>query len=428
MYNLFNLHNGEEQKEKVLANVKSSIAFAGSNVWILACAILIASVGLNVNSTAVVIGAMLISPLMGPIVGAGFALGMYDFDLMRKSLKNLLISTLIGLVVSFVYFLLSPFKEAQSEILARTSPNIYDVLIAFFGGLVGVIAITRVEKGNPIPGVAIATALMPPLCTAGYGLATGKFAFFGGAMFLYTINCVFICIATYAIVKFLKYPSVGFVDKKQEVRVRNWITVITILMIAPSIFFAYRFIQQQRFQEKVKSYVNKEFESKGNTIVYQKTTYSTTQPRKIELAFLTRKFTSKQIAEENKKLNEFGLPNTILVIRQDSAFLADASQQKIASNEIQNSNNLVISELNKKLEKYTFETENIYKEASAIIPELKTLSVAKSQTFSQGDSLKIIPVALYETETPLNKQRQDILRNWLKAKLKVDTIEIFNRK
>ena len=122
-----------------------------------------------------------------------------------------------------------------------------------------------------------------------------------------------------------------------------------------------------------------------------------------------------------------GLPNTILVIRQDSAFLADASQQKMASNEIQNSNNLVISELNKKLEQYTFETENIYKEASAIIPELKTLSVAKSQTFSQGDSLKIIPVALYETETPLNKQRQDIFRNWLKAKLKVDTIEIFKK-
>ena len=122
-----------------------------------------------------------------------------------------------------------------------------------------------------------------------------------------------------------------------------------------------------------------------------------------------------------------GLPNTLLVIRQDSAFLADASQQKMANNEIQNSNNLVISELNKKLEQYTFETENIYKEASAIIPELKTLSVAKSQTFSQGDSLKIIPVALYETETPLNKQRQDIFRNWLKAKLKVDTIEIFKK-
>ena len=189
MNNIFNLQNGEEDKQKVLANVKKNISFSGSNLWILACAIMVASVGLNVNSTAVVIGAMLISPLMGPIIGAGFALGMFDFQLLRRSLKNLLLSTVVGLVVSFLYFLLSPYKEAQSEIISRTAPNIYDVLIAFSGGLVGVIAVTRVEKGNPIPGVAIATALMPPLCTAGYGLATGYFVYFGGAMFLYTINC-----------------------------------------------------------------------------------------------------------------------------------------------------------------------------------------------------------------------------------------------
>ena len=303
MNNYFNLQVGEEEKEKVLANIHSSISFSGANVWILACAILIASVGLNVNSTAVVIGAMLISPLMAPIVGAGFSLAMFDFALLRKSLKNLLISTVVGLLVSFIYFSLSPFKEAQSEILSRTSPNIYDVLIAFFGGLVGVIAVTRVEKGNPIPGVAIATALMPPLCTAGYGLATGNFAFFGGALFLYAINCVFICIATYLIVKVLKYPAVGFVDAKREKNVRNWITAITILMILPSIFFAYQFIQQQRFQEKVKLYVQQEFESKGNTIVYQKTNYTSPATlRTIELAFLNKKFTAKQIEEENQKL------------------------------------------------------------------------------------------------------------------------------
>jgi len=163
----FDLHQGEDRKEAVLENVVSNISFRGANAWILACAIVVASVGLNVNSTTVIIGAMLISPLMGPIVGAGFALGTFDFPLLKKSLKNLLIATLISLVVSFIYFLLSPFKEAQSELLARTSPNIYDVMIALFGGLVGVIAITRVDKGNPIPGVAIATALMPPLCTAG---------------------------------------------------------------------------------------------------------------------------------------------------------------------------------------------------------------------------------------------------------------------
>ncbi|MFN3300903.1 MAG: DUF389 domain-containing protein, partial [Sediminibacterium sp.] len=160
------LHNGEEEKAKVLENVVSNISFRGANLWILACAIVVASVGLNVNSTAVIIGAMLISPLMGPIVGAGFALGTYDFVILKKSAKNLLIATVVSLLVSTIYFFISPFKDAQSELLARTSPNIYDVLIAFFGGLVGVIATTRAEKGNPIPGVAIATALMPPLCTA----------------------------------------------------------------------------------------------------------------------------------------------------------------------------------------------------------------------------------------------------------------------
>ena len=166
-FHLISLNQGEEDRRKVLANVTSNISFRGANLWILACAIVIASIGLNVNSPAVIIGAMLISPLMGPIVGAGFGLGVFDFGLLRKSLKNLLIATLVSLTVATVYFLLSPFKETQSELLARTSPNIYDILIAFFGGLVGVIAITRVEKGNPIPGVAIPTAHMPPHSTAG---------------------------------------------------------------------------------------------------------------------------------------------------------------------------------------------------------------------------------------------------------------------
>lgn len=428
MNNYFNLQVGEEEKEKVLTNIYSSISFSGANVWILACAILIASVGLNVNSTAVVIGAMLISPLMAPIVGAGFSLAMFDFALLRKSLKNLLISTLVGLLVSFIYFSLSPFKEAQSEILSRTSPNIYDVLIAFFGGLVGVIAVTRVEKGNPIPGVAIATALMPPLCTAGYGLATGNFAFFGGALFLYTINCVFICIATYLIVKVLKYPAVGFVDAKREKNVRNWITVITILMILPSIFFAYQFIQQQRFQEKVKLYVQQEFESKGSTIVYQKTNYTSPATlRTIELAFLNKKFTAKQIDEENQKLKRLGLLNTKLIIRQDSTFLADVSSKKIANNEVDNNNSKLISDLNSKVERYSFQTENLYKEASSIFPELTSISVAKQEIFSKTDSTKVIPVGFYQSEKPFTKDNQETLRKWLQAKLKVDTIEIYQR-
>lgn len=428
MNNYFNLHQGEEQREKVLENVKSSIAFSGSNVWILACAIMIASVGLNLNSTAVVIGAMLISPLMGPIVGAGFALAMFDFTLLRKSLKNLLISTIIGLLVSFIYFSLSPYKDAQSEILSRTSPNIYDVLIAFFGGLVGVIAVTRVEKGNPIPGVAIATALMPPLCTAGYGLATGNFSFFGGALFLYTINCVFICIATYLIVNFLKYPAVGFVDEIRERRVRNWITIITVLMILPSIFFAYQFIQKQRFQAKVKLYVQQEFETRGNTIVYQKTNYSSADaPNSIELAFLNRKFTSREIKEENKKLEQLGLRNTRLIIRQDSAFLADVSTKKIANNEVDHSQAKLIAELNAKVDRYTFQTDNLYEEARAIFPALSSVSVAKQEIFGNTDSIKVIPVGFYQTEKVLPKTDEETLRKWLQAKLKVDTLEIYRR-
>ncbi|QFG53926.1 DUF389 domain-containing protein [Chryseobacterium sp.] len=426
MNNIFNLQNGEEDKQKVLANVKKNISFSGSNLWILACAIMVASVGLNVNSTAVVIGAMLISPLMGPIIGAGFALGMFDFQLLRRSLKNLLLSTVVGLVVSFLYFLLSPYKEAQSEIISRTAPNIYDVLIAFSGGLVGVIAVTRVEKGNPIPGVAIATALMPPLCTAGYGLATGNFVYFGGAMFLYSINCVFICIATYSIVKFLKYPAVEVVDKKKSDRIRIWISVIVALMIIPSIFFAYRFVTKQNYEVKVDQFLTREFEEKGNTIVYKKTSYYTI-PKTIELAFLTRKFSTQQIAEINKKLKDYKIEGTKVIIRQDSAFLANATLTKSDINEVEDKSTAIIAELKNKVSKYSFDTQNIYPEARSILPAIKSISVAKQEIFNNTDSTKIIPVALYQSSEALTEPQVKTLRQWLKVKLKVDTLEIYRR-
>lgn len=427
MNNIFNLHNGEEDKEKVLATVKSNLSFSGPNLWILACAILVASVGLNVNSTAVVIGAMLISPLMGPIVGAGFALGMFDFTLLRKSLKNLLLSTIIGLLVSFLYFLLSPYKEANSEIISRTAPNIYDVLIAFFGGLVGVIAVTRVEKGNPIPGVAIATALMPPLCTAGYGLATGNFAYFGGALFLYTINCVFICIATYGIVKFLKYPAAEYVDQKKSKKIKIWMSLIVVLMIIPSIFFAYRFVDQQNYDGKVKNFLAKEFEEKGNTIIYKKTSYSSV-PKKIELAFLTRKFNAEQIKELNTKLKDYKIENTQIIIRQDSAFLANAAKTTESANEITSQSSAIITELNRQINRYSFKTDNIFPEAQSIFPEISTISVAKQEIFNRTDSTQILPVAFYEASKTLSSEEQNTLRNWLKVKLKVDTLEIYQRK
>ncbi|MGV8915066.1 MAG: DUF389 domain-containing protein [Kaistella sp.] len=426
MNNIFNLHNGEEDKQKVLATVKKNISFSGSNLWILACAIMVASVGLNVNSTAVVIGAMLISPLMGPIVGAGFALGMFDFQLLRKSLKNLLLSTVVGLLVSFLYFFLSPYKEAHSEIISRTAPNIYDVLIAFSGGLVGVIAVTRVEKGNPIPGVAIATALMPPLCTAGYGLATGNFVYFGGAMFLYTINCVFICIATYAIVKFLNYPAVEFVDKKKSDKIRVWISIIVALMIIPSVFFAYRFVTKQNYELKVDQFLTSEFDEKGNTIVYKKTSYYTS-PKKIELAFLTRKFSAQQIKEINEKLKDYKIEGTQVIIRQDSAFLANATLTKSDANEVVDQSTAIIAELKNKVNKHSFETQNLFPEANSILPAIQSISVAKQEIFNKTDSTKIIPVAFYESTELLTVPQIQTLRQWLKVKLKVDTLEIYKR-
>lgn len=239
---------GEDGRAKTLEAVRKNITFRGGNLWILACAITIASVGLSINSTAIIIGAMLISPLMGPIVGAGFALGIYDFSLFKKSLKNLLIATMVSLVVSTLYFYLSPFKDVQSELLDKTSPNIYDILISFFGGVVGVIAITRSEKENPISGVAIATALMPPLCTAGYGIATAQWTFFLGAFYLYCINCVFIGIATFLIIKYLNYSAVKQVDEKHQKRVKYIIAFLITVMLLPSSYLAYSLYREQQIK------------------------------------------------------------------------------------------------------------------------------------------------------------------------------------
>lgn len=423
---LFNLRNGEESKDTVLKNIRANISFSGSNFWILVCAIIVASVGLNVNSTAVVIGAMLISPLMGPIVGAGFALGIYDFSLLKKSLFNLFIATIASLLVATVYFFLSPYKEAQSELLSRTSPNIYDVLVAFFGGLVGVIAATRVEKGNPIPGVAIATALMPPLCTAGYGLAIGNINFFGGALFLYIINCTFICIATYAVVKYLGYPIVHQINEKQEKRVKWIISTIVLAMIVPSIFFAYNFLKEQQFKKTVQAFIHKEFEEKGNTVVYQKTTY-TGNPKKIELAFLSRKFNATQIKELTDKLPSYHLDNTVLLIRQDSAFLAENKARMDAENEKSRKDEAIISELQLQVSTYRLNTENIYPEAKAIFPNLDAISIGRQQVYVSEDSMYLMPVVSYKMSRPMAASEEKKLQQWLIAKLRVDTLELYKR-
>ncbi|HRG60002.1 MAG TPA: TIGR00341 family protein [Bacteroidia bacterium] len=431
LFNLFDLHQGEDDKGKTLQNVKSNISFSGANLWILACAILVASVGLNVNSTAVIIGAMLISPLMGPIIAAGFALGIYDFQLLKRALKNLLIATIVSLTVSTVYFYLSPFKEVHSELLARTSPNIFDIFIAFFGGLVGVIAVTRVEKGNPIPGVAIATALMPPLCTAGYGLATGQYSYFFGAFFLYCINCVFICIATYAIVKFLKYPSKEQVNIKHQKQIKYSITLLITLMMLPGIYFAYTLYKQQEYTQAINNFIEKELIENGSTIIYKKTNLRGNN-KSLELAFLSQRFSQYQIDSLNSRLKDYGISDTKIIVRQDSLQNIQKLRKSIL-NEIQGANIVLeqneskIKMLEAQIARNTYDNMQIFKEANAIFPSLQTLSIANHNFFDDKNGKLIIPVLIYKTQKDLSKWDRVRFENWLKQRLVVDSVLILEK-
>lgn len=410
----FNLHTGEDKKENVLENVVNNISFRGANLWILACAIVIASVGLNVNSTAVIIGAMLISPLMSPIVGAGFALGVYDFPLLKKSLKNLLIATFVSLLVSFLYFTLSPFKDAQSELLARTSPNIYDVLIAFFGGLVGVIAITRVEKGNPIPGVAIATALMPPLCTAGYGLAIGNLSYFAGALYLYMINCFFICLSTFIIVKYLNYPKVNFVDANREKKITRVISLIILVLIIPSVYFAYTLLEQKQYSQKVNKFIQTAFTDKGYTVVFERTNYNS-NPKKLELAFLIKKFSKEEVDRIKREMEDYGIKNTELVIRQDNNDLkADILNEINKKEQNLSEKDIRIKQLNAELNKYQMNTPNLQENIKILFPQITSYSIGVQNKIITADSAINTISLIYIADKKLSEEEFIKLQNWMK--------------
>ena len=423
LFDFISLHQGEEKRESVLENIKQSISFRGSNLWILACAIVIASVGLNVNSTAVVIGAMLISPLMGPIVGAGFALAVFDFELLKRCGKNLLIATIVSLVVSAIYFFISPFKDAQPELLARISPTIYDVLIAFFGGLVGVIALTRVEKGNPIPGVAIATALMPPLCTAGYGLAMGNYSYFFGAFYLYSINCFFICIATYFIVRYLKYTPVQFKNIRFEKQIRYGISFLLLLMIVPSFYLAYNLLKEKQFNDNVSKFIENEFTANGYTIIFKEIKYNTS-PKKIELAFLSKRFSNEEEKQLNHRLNQYQIFNTSLIFKQGTQDLKKEILNELGTqNKALSEKDIIINNLQNEIKEFKFDDTETYKEIGILFPEAKNVSIGKFLLFPNSDSAKIETVVLFH-----HQEKEEIdtlkLKKWLIQKLSTNNIKL----
>jgi uncharacterized hydrophobic protein (TIGR00271 family) len=313
---LFSLHL-DTDIEGTIDGIKRSIDFRGENVWALVFAIFIASIGLNVNSTAVIIGAMLISPLMGPIIGVGFALGTNDVETFRRSLRSLAVMVAIGLLTSALYFLATPLKEAQSELLARTQPTIYDVLIALFGGATGIVAGTRKERGNAIPGVAIATALMPPLCTAGYGLATFQWSYFFGAFYLFLINSVFIALATLVFVHYLHFPKHPYLDPAQERRARQVVTWVAILTILPSVYIAWGVVQEAVFRGRATRFIEENLDYENRIVVNSEMQYRRTGSQ-IEVTLVGEPLPQDTVEALRGRLAAYQLGAAHLTIRQST--------------------------------------------------------------------------------------------------------------
>lgn len=312
---LFNLHEDKEREDRTIAEIRKGVEFRGANLWILLFAILIASIGLNVNSTAVIIGAMLISPLMGPIMGIGMGAGINDFSLIKKSLRNLGVAIFLSIMTSSIYFFVTPLHEAQSELLARTTPNLWDVLIAFFGGLAGIVAGSRKEKSNAIPGVAIATALMPPLCTAGYGLANGNWYYFVGALFLFFINSVFISVSTFIIVRFLKYPKVQFETEAAARRVRSYIFLFVIVTLIPSVYLAYNLVRRTLFEQNARNFISTEFNLPETQVISQRI-YLADGTKMIDLTLYGRRIEEDDLALIKQKMGNYRLEECELTVRQ----------------------------------------------------------------------------------------------------------------
>ena len=312
----FDLGEDSALQDEVVDNICRGVDFRGTNLWVLIFATFVASLGLNVNSTAVIIGAMLISPLMGPIMGMGLSVGINDFDLLKRSVRNFGFMVLVSILTSTLYFVVSPLSGAQSELLARTVPTTYDVLIAFFGGLAGIVAQSRRDRTSTvIPGVAIATALMPPLCTAGFGLATGNFYYFFGAFYLFFINSVFIAFATTLGVKLMKYSKKEFVDDERRKKVERMVYTILILTMAPSIYLTYNMVKENFFEVAASRFVSQNF-NYADTQVLSKSAVTEHGKRIIRVSLVGAEIPKDSIAVAQARLPQYGLGGAILEVRQ----------------------------------------------------------------------------------------------------------------
>ncbi|AHJ95506.1 DUF389 domain-containing protein [Hymenobacter swuensis] len=322
----FDLAHDMADPAEIVADVEAGIAFKGTNLWVLFFAILVASVGLNVNSTAVIIGAMLISPLMGPIVGVGFGAATSDVDMVRRGLKNLSIAAGLSVLVSALYFSFTPLTDAGSELLARTQPTTWDVAIALFGGAAGAIGFTRREVSNVVPGVSIATALMPPLCTAGYGLATAHWAFMAGALYLFCLNAAFISLAMFLVARILPLPQHAFENRRQARRAKLLFWAVAVLTAVPSVYLAARIVQRTTFEHNAQRFVDEELNLPGAYVVTRRIE---ADKRTINVLLTGRLLTPAQLRGIRARLAAYRLPRAQLTVRQGLAQLDSADARAL---------------------------------------------------------------------------------------------------
>ena len=435
---LFNLRDVDKAHERdTKEEIRKGIVFRGANLWILIFAILVCSVGLNVNSTAVIIGAMLISPIMGPIMGIGLGMGINDFQLIVKAAKNLGIAVLMSVLASAIYFWISPLNEAQSELLARTSPNFWDVLIAFFGGTAGIVAASRKEKSNAVPGVAIATALMPPLCTAGYGLANLNWNFFAGALYLFCINSVFISLSTYMIVRVLKFRKKVFEKPERERRVRRYIAILAIATMIPSIITAFNVVKKTVFTQNCEVFIRDVIKPTGCKVI-SKSFKHNTEGGELEITLYGDRLEEDQLAQiENRFKEKLGQNANINIIQGADAVGEDdlaslrayVDDYRINTNKVltkKDSTILILRREIDRLQSNEFNVNQFAQEAKTVFPTLSEFSLSDNILVATGEETKIdTMIVAYTkfTKRPLKAEREQ-LTDWIKVKTKREKVKL----
>ena len=425
-FDRFRLKEEKENTDVVFENISHGIVFRGTNLWILIFAIFVASLGLNVNSPAVIIGAMLISPLMGPIMGIGFSVGINDASLLKKSIKNYSVALLAALSTSTIYFLLSPLNDAHSEILARTSPTIYDVLIALFGGLAGMLATSSKIKGNVIPGVAIATALMPPLCTAGYGLATLRLEFFFGAFYLFIINSVFIALAAFIIIRLLKYPLKHLPTAGSERIARRTIYAVVLVTLLPSIYFGYDMVKRNEFLKNANNFIDREAIFQNDYLLSRKVD---PKSKSIVLVFGGREITEEEINTLKSKMDNYDLKSSHLEIKQGFAYINDRDEieEDDQFRQLLTQKDAELKRLQgvtDSLNKIHMNNEQVFKELRIQYPSITSAIIQPVREYQQNKPALHSSLVVLDTRQKFSPAERLKLQNFLKVRLQDSTVQL----